>query len=237
MTAKKKKLGIIGGMGPLATAELFRMIVENTKSPDDAGHIRIFIDNNPQIPDRTAALLGRGPDPVPAMAVSARKLERMGADLLLMPCNTAHYFIDRLRKEVGVPFIDMIEQTALRLSEDGIKTAGILCTTGTMKGRVYADRLERAGISLLESDGEQQTEVMRFIYEGVKAGNAGFDASAFGRVLNSLYERGAQTVILGCTELFPGIRMYGVEIGSYIEPMRVLARSAVGAAGYETVGE
>ncbi len=87
-----KTLGILGGMGPLATADLFEKIIRNTKADTDAQHIRVYIDNNPQIPDRTAFIMGSGADPRPEMNASARKLEAMGADILLMPCNTAHYF-------------------------------------------------------------------------------------------------------------------------------------------------
>ncbi len=233
----KKKLGIIGGMGPLATAELFRLIVENTASGNDQGHIRIFIDNNPQIPDRTAAVLYGGEDPVPEMARSARGLESLGADYLMMPCNTAHFFLDRLQAEVGIPFINMIEQTALHLRNRGIVRAGILCTTGTLRGGVYSRYLEKAGVELITPDGDGQQEVMDFIYRGVKAGNPSFDATGFQKVADGLYEAGAQTVILGCTEIMPGVRMYGVGMGSVTEPMLVLARSAVKLAGYETVPE
>ena len=231
----RKKLGIIGGMGPLATAELFRLIVENTASTSDQGHIRIFIDNNPGIPDRTQAVLYGGEDPVPEMIRSARALESLGADYLLMPCNTAHYFIDRIQAGVGVPFINMVEQTALYLSSSGIRKAGLLCTTGTLRGGVYSGYLTREGIELLTPDDEGQQDVMDLIYRGVKAGNASFDASRFQRVADRLYESGAEVLILGCTELMPGIRMYGVNVGRVTEPMLVLARSAVRKAGYETV--
>ena len=108
----KKTIGILGGRGPLATADLFRKIVTMTKAGCDNDHIRIYIDDNAQIPDRTGAILAGGPDPVPVMADSLRKLEACGADCIIMPCNTAHYFLPRLQKMTATPFLSMLEATA-----------------------------------------------------------------------------------------------------------------------------
>ena len=108
----KKSIGILGGMGPLATADLFRKIVLLTDAARDNDHIRIYIDDNASIPDRTAAILSGGADPLPAMTDSLRKLEACGADCIIMPCNTAHYFLPRLQALTAVPFLSMLEATA-----------------------------------------------------------------------------------------------------------------------------
>ena len=110
----KKSIGILGGMGPLATADLFKKIVLLTKAGCDNDHIRIYIDDNAQIPDRTAAILEGGADPVPTMTDSVKKLSSIGADVLIMPCNTAHYFLPRLKEVSPIPFISMLEETAGR---------------------------------------------------------------------------------------------------------------------------
>ena len=130
----KKSIGIIGGMGPMATVDLYRKIVENTDAACDNDHIRVYIDSNAAIPDRTAAILRGGPDPVPQMADSVRKLTACGADCLIMPCNTAHYFLPRLQSLTPVPFLSMLEAAADACRErfPG-KTAGVLATRGTLE--------------------------------------------------------------------------------------------------------
>ncbi|MBO6040334.1 MAG: amino acid racemase [Oscillospiraceae bacterium] len=110
----KKTIGILGGMGPLATADLLIKIVTMTKAACDNEHIRVFVDDNAAIPDRTAAILHGGRDPVPEMLSALRNLEKCGADCLLMPCNTAHYFLPRLQAETEIPFINVLAVTAER---------------------------------------------------------------------------------------------------------------------------
>ena len=149
----KKSLGILGGMGPLATADLFTKIVQMTDAKRDNDHLRVYIDNNAQIPDRTAAILSGGADPVPAMAESAQKLASMGAELLIMPCNTAHYFLPRLREQCSVPFLNMIEITAERCRQThGQAPAGLLATRGTIQTGLYRRALEAQGVPCVEPD-------------------------------------------------------------------------------------
>lgn len=229
----KKKIGIVGGMGPMATVELFRLLVENTKSDSDRGHMRIFIDNNPQIPDRTAAVMKKGPSPVPEIISSVHGLERLGADIILIPCNTSHTFFDELQAASGATLINMVEETVSVLKAAGVSRVGVLATDGTLLGGVYKQQLDRCGIGAVYPDEAEQREVMRFIYDGVKSGCSDYDASAFQRIVDRLYREGAQVLILGCTELILGINAFGVTVGRYIEPMRVLANAAIVKAGYE----
>ena len=231
--ADRKKIGIVGGMGPLATVELFRMLVERTKSSSDAGHIRIFIDDNPQIPDRTAAILHGGESPVPAILASARSLERLGADFILIPCNTSHYFFGQIQAGLSVEVLNMVRETALVLKSRGVERVGILATTGTVQGRVYETLFSSMGIASILPDAAQQEGIMDFIYSGVKAGRRDYDASRFRATVDALIGRGAQTLLLGCTEIAAGCARYGVALPDFIEPMRVLAESAIVKAGYE----
>ena len=108
----EKIIGILGGMGPEATADLFYRIIRSTPVKRDQDHPRTIIYSNSKVPDRTAAILGKGPSPLPEMTMAATKLEKTGADFIVIPCNTAHYFIEELRKEIDIPILDMIELTA-----------------------------------------------------------------------------------------------------------------------------
>ena len=143
----KNTIGIVGGMGPLATCDLFRKIIEVTEAGSDQEHVRVVIDSNTEIPDRTAAILAGGKDPVPELRKSASHLVSIGADLLIMPCNTAHYFYDQVAPTVGVPFLHMIRETAACLKRQGVGTVGLLATDGTVQSGVYHAAFEEAGIT------------------------------------------------------------------------------------------
>lgn len=230
----KKAIGIIGGMGPIATVELFRLIVLNTKSDVDQDHIRIYIDNHPQIPDRTKAIVGGGESPVPEIVESAKKLEKMGADFLLIPCNTSHYFLDEIRKSVRIEILNMIRATSDVVRALGYQKVGLLATDGTIRTRLYHDGFEKQGIEVIAPDGAAQKSVMDFIYEGVKRGKKDFDTLSFRKTVESLFQRGAQAMILGCTEIPVGMQMYGLDFKS-IDALESLARAAVLKAGYGLV--
>lgn len=240
-----KKLGIIGGMGPLATVELFRMIVEMTDSADDSGHIRTFVDNNTDVPDRTQAILAGGESPVDSIVSSAEGLCSLGAQLLLLPCNTSHFFFDEISSRCPVPVINMIAETARVLSEQGIKKVGVLATDGAVRGGVFDKYMNCStgreqtimGIELIYPDESGQKDVMDFIYKGVKAGNRRFSTSSFEDVCDSLAQRGAEALVLGCTEIPVGIRQYGLyeRLEGYrlVDTLKVLATTAITEAGYQ----
>lgn len=230
----KKNIGIIGGMGPLATADLFEKITLHTRASCDQEHLRVFIDSNTGIPDRTAAILRGGADPVPALTASARGLARQGAELLLMPCNTAHYFYDAVQAAVSVPVLHMIRLTVRALDERGVKTAGLLATDGTVQTGIYQRCFEGAGIRLLTPDQAGQRAVMEMIYQGVKAGRRDYDASAARQAMEALLDRGAETLVLGCTEMPLAVKLYGIALPA-TDPTLELALAAIRQAGAETV--
>lgn len=231
---EKKTIGVIGGMGPLATADLFEKIVLHTKASCDQDHLRVLIDNNPNIPDRTAAILQGGADPVPELAASARGLERQGAELLLMPCNTAHYFYDAVQASVSIPLLHMIRLTAQALQERGVQTAGLLATDGTVRTGIYQQCFEGTGIRLLTPDAAGQRAIMDLAYQGVKTGNLHYDAAAARAAMESLLRQGAETLILGCTELPPAMELYSIDL-PVTDPTLELALAAIRQAGAETV--
>ncbi len=198
-----KVIGILGGMGPEATVDLFLKIVKLTPASRDQDHLRVIVDSNPKIPDRTAYVLGRGEDPFPALLSTALNLKRAGADFLIMPCNTAHYFIERLEREAGIPFISIVEAAIEELREKVLSPAkvGILATDGTIKTGIYHKGLEKLGFTPVIPSEKGQRLVMRSIYEGVKAGRLE-EAKSWIRVpVDELISYGVKAIILGCTEL------------------------------------
>ena len=230
----KKSIGILGGMGPLATADLLRKIVTMTKAGCDNEHIRIYIDDNASIPDRTAAILSGGPDPVPVMADSLRKLEGCGADCIIMPCNTAHYFLPRLQEQTRVPFISMLAETAkaCALRFPG-KTACVLATRGTLASGLYERALEAEGVSCILPDEAQRDVLMYAIYDCVKGGKPLETVrQPMEALLADLSARGADYFILGCTEL-PIVAQELALPGDFIDPTSELAKAAILFCGYE----
>ena len=226
----KKTIGIIGGMGPLATCDLFRKIIDVTDAACDQDHARVLIDNNTNIPDRTAAILHGGQDPVPELAKSAGLLKEAGADVLIMPCNTAHYFYDRFAPAAGVPVLHMIRDTAQTLCRQGRSCVGLLATDGTVQSGVYGQAFEEAGIGMLTPDAAGQQAGMDVIYKGIKAGNMQIDLSGFEKAMDDLLARGAEVLVLGCTELPVAFQEFGID-RPHIDPTHVLAAAAVRFAG------
>ena len=232
----KKSIGILGGMGLLATADLFIKIVTQTKAERDNDHIRVYIDSNSAIPDRTAAILGDGPDPVEEMTSALRHLESCGADCVIMPCNTAHYFLPRLQEKTEIPILNMLEITAenCALRYPG-KRAAVLGTRGTLATGLYNAALEKAGVDYLLPNEEEQDTLMHLIYDVVKASRPlEPEADVWAALLDALRTRGADYFILGCTEL-PIVASTLDAEGPFVDPTLELAKAAVRFCGYETV--
>lgn len=225
-----KTVGIIGGMGPLATADLLQKITLHTQANSDQEHLHVYIDSNVAIADRTQALLYGGEDPTEEMIKSAKRLISLGADFLLLACHTAHGFYERIQCESSVPILNMIEVTRDELLRRGIRCAGLMATDGTLRTDLYQRCFGDCGIRLISPAGERQEVVMRLIYNGVKANNLQYDAADFMRVVESLYEEGAQTILLACTELPPAIPLYRLNF-AYIDPTLELAKAAIRYAG------
>ncbi|MBQ2719020.1 MAG: amino acid racemase [Clostridia bacterium] len=223
---KKKTVGIIGGMGPLATADLFKKIIENTEAESDGEHLRILLDNNTAIPDRTAAILGRGRSPVPKMRESALSLWAMGAELLVMPCNTAHHFHAEVQAAVGIPLLHMIDLTRDALVARGVRTVGLLATEGTVKSGIYAASLRESGLSLLLPDERGQRAITDLIYNGVKAGRQDHDIAPARAAMEDLLSRGAELLLLGCTELPVAVERYDLRYPT-CDPTLELAKATV----------
>lgn len=230
MKNEAKIIGVIGGMGPLATVDLYRKIVEHTDADCDQAHVRTIIDSNTNIPDRTAALLSGGESPVRELQSSVRLLEQAGAQVLVMPCHTAHCFYDDVQDIASVPVLNMIELTVQELKRQGARRVGLLATDGAVQSGIYQRHFDGSGIELLLPDAEGQAALMDMIYSGVKAGCAEYDTTAVRAALDRLMDAGAQTLILGCTELPPAFEMYDLSYPN-LDPTLILAIAAITAAG------
>ncbi len=229
----KKTIGLLGGMGPLATADLLIKITTMTKADSDNEHIRVYIDCDCAIPDRTGAILHGGPDPVPEMTSALRNLEKCGADCIIMACNTAHYFLPRLQALTDTPILDMIAITAERCAAlyPG-KTAALLGTTGTLQTGLYNAALEKAGIPYFLPEPEEQDWLMHLIYGVIKASRPiRPEMEPWHALLSSLRERGAEYFILACTEL-PIAAEALHHPGPFVDPTLELAKAAIRFCGY-----
>jgi aspartate racemase len=225
---KEKIIGILGGMGPEATADLFGRIIRETSARKDQDHLRVIIDNNPKIPDRTAAILGEGVSPLPEMVKTAKNLEKAGADFIIMPCITAHYYYEELRKSVKIPVLNMVELTAQNISKDfpKAKRAGLLGTTGTVNGKLFDKSLGKFGVEMIYPSDSFQRKIMEAIYDYIKAGKILEGRKIVVDVANHLIELGADVIICGCTETSLVLKN-GDITKPVVDPVQILAQTAV----------
>lgn len=226
-----KTIGIIGGMGPLATVHLYERIVLRTKALRDQDHIRVLIDSNTNIPDRTKAIIDGGEDPTVELIKSAKLLENGGADFLIMPCNTAHYFVDKIQASVHIPFVNMVQETVKYTMDEYGKDAlvGILATDGTIKSKIYENYYSNIGIKTVVPQKSQES-VMKFIYDVIKKGNYNEGTDLLFEAVEELKQLGATAFLLGCTELSSAQYLYKFE-GSFINPIEILTEKSIEFAG------
>ncbi len=223
-----KRLGIIGGMGPMATIDLYKKITELTPAGRDQDHIHIIIDSYPQIEDRTAHIVNGEKSPLPRLLESARRLEAAGAEALLMPCNTAHYFAPDIEREVKTPLIHIVRCTAEAIKNDypNAKKIGLFATTGTKKAGVYDKILAEYGFETMRFPQALENDVMACIYDGVKAGKTEEYAPLFQKCADEASSLGADVMIAGCTEI-PLLLPYIKSGAPFADATLELARAAV----------
>ncbi|MCW8327261.1 amino acid racemase [Photobacterium sp. SDRW27] len=195
-----RKLGILGGMGPLATVEFMQKIISRTPAHNDQQHIPMLVSNNPQIPDRTAYLISNGKDPFPALKQGMEQLQQAGAECIVMPCNTAHYWYPRLTGCCKVHTISIIDSVVNEAKHRHYRTVGVLATTATMMAGMYKTKLAQQQIEAIETTESEQQAVMNGIY-AVKAGDVERGKQLMKPVFEAMLNRGAEAVIFGCTEI------------------------------------
>lgn len=200
-------IGVLGGMGPEASADFYRRITAHTLALRDQDHLHVIVDSDPSVPDRTAYLQGRGPDPTPSLISMALRLEAAGAELLVMACNTAHAFHAKVAASVGVPLVDWIGEAARSVAAEHAPrtTIGVLATNGTIEAGLYQRALEGSGLRVVVPSEKRQAELMSVIYgpDGVKAGTT--NRAGLTRRVQDIAEdlsgKGAAATLLACTEL------------------------------------
>jgi len=233
----KKVIGVLGGMGPEATAHMHELIIRKTRVDKDQDHIPIVILNNPKIHPRSDAIFGLGPDPTPQLIDGVKLLRQAGADFIIIPCVTAHYFYPGMAAKVDFPFISLLDESALWVKEHlpEVTEVGLLCSTGTLESRIFHDAFARFDISVIGPEEEEQR-----IFEDAVMGADGIKAGfTFGRPRDIIVEaairlidRGAQAVIAGCTEVPLVLKSKDIAV-PLIDPMEIVAEASIKAAGYK----
>lgn len=203
MSARTKIVGVLGGMGPAATLDFFARVLALTPAKTDQDHIRLIIDSNAQVPNRNAAIAGTGPSPGPVLAEMARGLKRAGAELLVMPCNAAHAFLDEVRQATDLPVISIIDVTVAETlrRRANVKRIGLLAAEGCINAGLYQRAFAAHGVDVVLPDADLRTRFMGALSR-IKQGDLGDAVKADMRtVANALISNGAEAIVAGCTEV------------------------------------
>ena len=228
---KEQKLGILGGMGPQATQVFYQFVLDRTDAARDQDHLPTLILTDTKMPDRTAAILGGDTEALyRRLSGDARLLEQCGCTAVAIPCNTSHYFADRLQGELSIPIIHMIRETAAALAAQGRKRPGILATDGTIQTGLYQKECAALGLEAVAPDAETQKLVMSIIYDEIKQGERG-SREKFAQIDRAIRAAGCDCAILACTELSV-FATYHALPPFYLDAMMVMAERAVVQCGY-----
>ncbi len=231
-----KTLGILGGLGPAASVYFYHLITEHTKAERDSDHLNIVLSSAADIPDRSEFIMGKSDlSPLPKMKEHVDKLVSIGAELVAIPCNTAHYFFDELQRATPIPVLNIVQETVSLSKKTGAKRLGILATTGTVLAGAYQHASEHAEIECLVPSESEQACLMRLIYDDIKtAKEPNYDS--FYAIADSLMEKGCDALILGCTELslIPKNDRYARY--PFIDSLLVLAMRSILACGKTPCG-
>jgi len=230
-----KTIGVLGGMGPEATAYFFERLVRAASARADQDHPPVIVYSLPRVPDRTGAILHGGPSPVPLILRGLETLRRAGADFAVIPCVTAHYFMPRIASRSPLPVVSLLEETLaeVRRLRPVPSAIGLVATDGTVRSGLISDLFEPAGIKVIAPSPRDQKRVMSAIYgrKGVKAGHtSGAPREAVVSVARELVRRGAGAVMAGCTEVPLVLRPSDLAV-PLIEPMVIGARAALRLSG------
>ncbi len=226
-----KTVGVIGGVGPEASNKFCEFLIKNKKAKTDQDHIPFIHYCNPNIPDRTEFIMGKGEDPTDEIIKTCNTLKNSGADFLVIPCNTAHYFLPEVQSKVDLPIVDMTKIMVKKILDEypPIRKIGILATTGSILAEIYQNYFKSVGIEpLTPSIDEQENLVMRAIYgtSGIKAGKKTLPKNLLKRAAKKLIDQGAEAIIMGCTEIPLVLKQkdFGVKL---FDPMELTAKEII----------
>jgi aspartate racemase len=228
-TEPKCIVGVFGGMGPEATANFYSEIVRLTPARKDQDHLPVLIYSLPQVPDRSTCIASGSREIVPHLTQAVRKLEHGGASFIAIPCNTVHYYHADMQKAVRIPVLNMITETADTVAREhpGARTVGLLATSGTVKSKLYENEFYERGLKvLLPSESMQQCCVMDAVYSIKSGGSKQQQADLLARAGEDLIRRGADVLVLGCTEI-PLAFDYKRSRVPVVNATRVLALAAI----------
>ena len=222
-------------MGPEATLNSFARIIKNTPARTDQEHLRVVIDSNPKVPDRTAAITGKGESPVPILVSGCRSLKHAGADFIIIPCVSAHFFLDEIQKQIELPILSIFDVVTEILAGEHpqIKTVGLMGTTGTISGGLFQKRLASDDIKTIVPDEKHQSKVMAAVYDIKKSQPPRSKAEITSDLVataESLISKGAQAIIAGCTEIPLALFQDHLPV-PYFDALTILARAAILKAG------
>lgn len=214
----------------MAGVYFLELVTKMTDAKTDQEHLEVVMVSSPGTPDRTGYILGKTNDsPLPALTNAGMILKNSGVDIIALPCFTAHFFHDELEKNLQVPIIHAIKDTAVYLKDRGVKCVGIMATAGTVTSRLYQEALDAVGISSVIPGDDGQELVSHIIYDNVKASKP-VDMDAFNKVSLELFDKGAKVILLGCTELSIVKRDHVLPAG-FLDVMEVLSQRAVKSCG------
>ena len=223
---EQRTLGVIGGLGPIATSHFMELVIRMTQAEVDQEHLDMIIYHTPSIPDRSSFIMNPSlPSPLDPMIRLGKKLSEQNVGCIAIPCVTAHFFHEKLSSEISAPIIHAVEETAAHLKAAGIKTAGIMATTGTVTSGLFQKRLEQMGVESVSPSEDRQKDVMHLIFDCIKA-NRSADMERFYLVEEELRDKGAEVIILGCTELSLIKRDHDIGPG-FLDALEVLAQRSV----------
>ena len=232
---KPVTLGILGGLGPASGICFAQMLVEHTQAACDQEHLNFLLSSRADTPDRTEYILGRTEnDPSRVMISEVNRLVAAGADAIAIPCNTAHYFYDRIAEASPIPILNIIDLCVEFCQSSGAKTIGVLATEGTVVSGAYKKVCESFGVSYLTCAEAQQATVSRIIYDEIKRGREP-NLAALTDIVQDLCRRGADVVVLGCTELSLLKKSLPAEL-PLVDSLEVLALCAIRLCGKEPIG-
>src|SRR5688572_29492744 len=223
-------LGVLGGMGPLATADFFRKLIEETPAERDEDHVPVIVYSVPQMPSRDSAITRGSDSPLPHMLAGMMALKKQEVGCVAIPCNTAHYWYEELQRASGLPILHIVDAACSELRKRGgtQSRVGLLCTEATIAARIYQDRLSEQGFECVLNPPPERQKLIHFAIEAVKRGSLEDAGEAVERAAALLLERGVETVILGCTELPVALDAIRSETAPRcIDATRALARECV----------
>lgn len=223
-----RTIGVLGGMGPAATVLFFDYLVKLTPGDRDQDHIPIIIHNNPQIPDRTEAIVNKGESPVKDLLAGAKLLEKAGADFICIPCNTAHYFLPAFESSIGIPVLNQLHcvRDAILSTRPPVGRVGLLATKGTVRSGLYQQLLEGVGMEVLVPKDDDLDDLYRVIQSLKKSER---DPARIRVLAKQQVQAGAEALVLGCTELSLVADELSLDIPIFDSTL-ILAKTAVDLA-------